>query len=222
MATQRLRFEDTAGVNNYFTVWRSSDNLIFDFNDNTFKAIASATTPYLAADENTNTGGTGRSHYTASLNLSLLGSVDAFVQAYRRSGSTPAPLTDATIEDPVPIEVRFGDQPGSISAEICATMDHSVSPEELFLSVTISLDGQAIDLNDMATAPTCAIQVRQSNPAADAFPELTATIDDDGRFVASQESPFDEDQAEKEFHAVVTVTHGSQTYRFDLPFSTTG
>lgn len=220
MPTKTLRIEHTASANVYFSVWRSSDNLVFDFADNTFKAIASATTPYLTAVENTNTGGAGRSHYTASLNLSLLGSVDAFVQPYLRAGVSPAPLTDTTLEDPLAIVTRFGDLPGVIAAEICVTIDRVL--DELFVSVTISLDGQALDLNTLATAPTCSILVRQSDPPANAFPALTATIDADGRFVATRSTPFAADDADQEFHAVVTITHGGQTFRYDLPFAVTG
>ncbi len=220
MATKRLRIEATAGSNVYFTVWRSSDNLIFDFSDNTFKAIGSATTPYLAASENTNTGGTGRSHYTASLNLSLLGTVDAFVQPYLRAGGSPAPLTDTTLEDPLVLVTRFGDVPSVISAEICATMQREL--DELLISVTISLDGQALDLNTLSVAPTCEVLVRQSDPPGNAFPALTATIDADGRFVATQADPFNEDAGDQEFHAVITIEHGSESFRYDLPFEVTG
>lgn len=115
MSVKRLRIEATAGVNIYFVVWRSSDNYVFDFSDNAFKAtVGAATTPFLAATENTPTGGGGRSHYTANLNLSLLGTVDAFVQPYLRAGGSPAPLTDATLEDPLPISTQLGYASGSV------------------------------------------------------------------------------------------------------------
>lgn len=109
MSTKQLRIEATAALNIYFVVWRSDDNYVFDFNDNTFKAtVGAATTPYLATSENTPTGGAGRSHYTASLDLALLGSVDCFVQPYQRAGGSPAPLTDTTLEDPLALAVQVG------------------------------------------------------------------------------------------------------------------
>lgn len=216
MATKQLRIEDTAGVNNYFTVWRSSDNLIFDFNDNTFKAIGSATTPYLAATENTNTGGTGRSHYTASLNLALLGSVDAFVQAYRRSGGTPAPLTDATIEDPFPIEVRAGSEGGAIGGRINAVYKRGLNEFEALF--TLTLNGAPISLS----GATGTLTVRDAL-GNDVFAALTGSLiehDTDAGFYRmkwTQSAPgFTGDRA-YDLRAVITL--GSVTITIDDVFN---
>ena len=170
MATKRLRIEATASINVYFVVWRSSDNYVFDFNDNTFKAtVGAATTPYLAATENTPTGGAGRSHYTVSLDLALLGSVDAFVQPYQRSGGSPAPLTDLTLEDPITLEVRAGAFGGDTGGRINAVFKRQLDTFEALHTLTLA--GQPVSL-DGATG-TLTVRDALGN---DVFPALTGSL----------------------------------------------
>ena len=100
MATEVLQTTDAPSNNVYFALWNTSGN-VFDFSDNTFKALGSATTPYVAATENTNQGGVNESGYRASVNLANVNSTPAvavyIVEAYRRLGGSPALTTDVML-----------------------------------------------------------------------------------------------------------------------------
>jgi len=99
MALEPLRVIHTPGKNVYFTVW--DDQIpanVFDFNDNTFKPLATPpVTPFLAATEQTAMAG-NLSGYLASLNLSLINPGDTEkrfqVQSLERVGGSPNLTTD--------------------------------------------------------------------------------------------------------------------------------
>lgn len=180
MATKRLRIEATAGINVYFSVWRSSDNLVFDFSDNTFKAIGSATTPYLTATENTNEGGAGRSHFYADLDLALLGATEAIVQPYQRAGGSPAPLTDITINDPLSLTLSFGTVNAVLGGRITPTLRREL--DRFDANFTLTADGQPVDLTGWAAVLTVrGIKSVVGDSSANWFPDITGTITAEGR-----------------------------------------
>lgn len=101
MATEVLQTTDAPSNNVYFALWNTSGN-VFDFADNTFKALsAPPTTPYVAATENTGQGGVSESGYRASVNLANVNNTAAaaayIVEAYRRLGGSPAIATDVLL-----------------------------------------------------------------------------------------------------------------------------
>lgn len=69
MATETFSITYDAGENLFLGIFRLSDGHVFDFDDNTFKALSGADTPYVAAAEQTDPGGTGKSSYVASVDL---------------------------------------------------------------------------------------------------------------------------------------------------------
>lgn len=73
MAVEYLRTTQEAGITVYFRLVRSSDDYVFDFDDDTWKAdVASCTDPKLAASENTDVGDADESEYKATLDLSAV------------------------------------------------------------------------------------------------------------------------------------------------------
>lgn len=95
----------------FFRVFDADGN-VFDFDDSTFKALASATTPYVAATEQTAMGGTSKSGYTASVDLADLNDTGSkgryLVKAYSQAGDDPAD-TDPAISDGLSVTVQFGE-----------------------------------------------------------------------------------------------------------------
>lgn len=102
--------EYDAGETVFFRVFDTTGN-VFDFDDGIFKAIGSATTPQVAASEKTGMGGTGKSGYTASIDLAAIndtGSVGRYTaKAYAQAGGSPA-ATDPAISGGLTLSVQFG------------------------------------------------------------------------------------------------------------------
>lgn len=98
MATESLQITDVAGGNVYFSIWKSAAAEVFDFDDNTFKALGSAVEPFVAATEVSGRGGVGDSGYHAGVDLADINNTPAIavyvVEAYRRLGGSPALTTD--------------------------------------------------------------------------------------------------------------------------------
>jgi hypothetical protein len=209
MATIRLRTDADNSLNVYFAVWRSSDNLVFDFDDETFKAVGSATTPFLTATPNTDEGGGGRSHYWADLDLDLLGVADVFVQTYQRAGGSPNLLTDLTLNDPLPMFTAFG----TIGAALGGRVTPALRREEnrFDASFTLTADGQPVTLDEDWTATLTIRGIVSVVGDADAnwFPDLDGTITADGRVEFQRSNPgFTGDRG---YTARITLVNGSST-----------
>lgn len=103
--------EYTASATVFFRLFNSSGQA-FDFSDNTFKSLASCTTPYVAATERSDMGGTGKSHYQAGINLANVNDTGAIGRysliAYEQAGGSPAD-SDAAISSALSLTVQFGD-----------------------------------------------------------------------------------------------------------------
>ncbi len=111
MATEKLQITEISGLNVYFVVVRLSDAYVLDFSDNTFKALGSATTPYVSASASTVAAGYGNSRYSATIDLAYLSNalapVDCVAVAYLRAGGSPNLTTDAALGE-IPLEqIRF-------------------------------------------------------------------------------------------------------------------
>lgn len=216
MATKRLRLDHTAGVNVYFTVWRSADNLIFDFADGTYKAVGSATTPGLIATENTNEGGGGRSHYWADLDLALLGVAEVFVQPLVRAGGSPAPLTDLTLNDPLPLSVAFGFSGARLSGRLTPALRRELNRFDA--SFTLAADGQPVDLTGWDVTLTIrGIQSVVGDADANWFEDLLGTITAAGRVEFARANPgFTGDRG---YTARVVLTDGTTALAIEDSFT---
>ncbi len=71
MTTERFSFTGIAGTGHYLAIFNAAGQ-VFDWNDNTFKALASATTKATSATEQADLGGTGKSAFIKDVDLSLL------------------------------------------------------------------------------------------------------------------------------------------------------
>lgn len=70
MATEVFEFTGTAGTSHYLGIFNTAGE-VFDWDDETFKALGSAVTPGVTATEKTGMGG-AKSGYVASVDLALL------------------------------------------------------------------------------------------------------------------------------------------------------
>lgn len=109
MASKTITFSDyPSGRSVYLRVFDSA-GLVLDFDDGTFKALAGATEPYVAATERSDMGGTGRSGYQATLDLATVhngpGLAHFTVQAYENAAPDDA---DNPIGDPLELPVQLG------------------------------------------------------------------------------------------------------------------
>lgn len=178
MATETLVVQHTASKNVYFALFES-DGDVFDFNDNTFKAIAGATTPYVAATEESDLGGVGRSVYVASVNLANVHDhgvpKDVIVQAYERAGGTPAPLTDTVIALPSYVKVQFaevGELPLTVEIVPCFT---STAGTEVRLFAKLMRGGKPVPIATYDAGATLALAVREHGAVGDLF-TIGATV----------------------------------------------
>lgn len=73
MATERFSFIGDASTNHYLAIFNASGQ-VFDWNDSTFKALASATTKATVGTEQADLGGTSKSAYIKDVDLSTLNS----------------------------------------------------------------------------------------------------------------------------------------------------
>ncbi len=108
MATEPFFFIHSAGADVYFRVFNESGQA-FDFDDNTFKALASCTTPYKTATEHTSGGGTGESLYVANINLSDIHDAGNAKRLVVRPYDNASPAdADAALAAGDGITVQFG------------------------------------------------------------------------------------------------------------------
>jgi hypothetical protein len=97
MAVEEFTLLQKSGRTIYYMLWRSSDGLVWDSFDGTFKTIGLATAPYLSTVERATDAGFGFSQYVASINLSNVndnGAADFFLQAFSQLGGSPDQTTD--------------------------------------------------------------------------------------------------------------------------------
>lgn len=121
--------EYTESANIYARLFNAAGQ-VFDFSDNTFKAIGSATTGYVVASELTAMGGTGKSCYAVSINFGNVNNTGAIsrytLKFYERAGGAPA-ATDAAISGELSLTVQFGELG---EREVVAQVELSVKSTE--------------------------------------------------------------------------------------------
>lgn len=159
MATRDLRRMDDAGLTGYFVIYQSGSANVYDFADQTFKALGAATTPYVAATERTGICGTGKSYYDASINLSQIHpGVAAFgitILFFEQLGGAPAPATDTPRSQPVSLTIQSGDEivvPVDVQFRCCAK---STSGTEIQVLAWLQAGQVPVDLATLDPAATC-------------------------------------------------------------------
>lgn len=108
MATHRFTYDGAASLNAYLRIHNTA-GLVLDFNDNTFKALGSATTPYVTMTEVAAAGGTGQSRYYGDVDLDLVnatGDRSEFTATVCNNG-TPA-ASDTAVSGALGFAVQFG------------------------------------------------------------------------------------------------------------------
>lgn len=168
MATAYLHFEDVASSSLYIRVYNDSGQVL-DFSDDTFKALASCTTPYLAATEKADMAGTGRSGYVAALDLSKLNSTGAathFVAKWFDNG-TPAD-TDNPISEAADLWVQFSQQVPPGGEPVFGLVHVSVTStagDTAHISAWLIWRGALVSLS----GATCSLTLRELGSAANLF-----------------------------------------------------
>jgi hypothetical protein len=158
MATQLIRRMHDAGVHVYFCINNAAAQFL-DFADGTFKALGSATTPYLAATEHAGGAGAGKSYYDATLDLDVVHPgvtpLPITITAFERAGGTPAPATDEAISQPAGESIQRGDViivPVEPQFRICVK---TTAGTAIQVETWLEAGGAPVPLFDLDPAATC-------------------------------------------------------------------
>jgi hypothetical protein len=223
MASHTFGQDFTASRNCYAVVYNAAGN-VFDFNDNTFKALASATTPFAACTEQTSGGGTGQSTYVVTINLALLNktldTVRYGITFFDRAGGTPAPLTDTawTYRSPFSVQAaEIGDD--ELAVEFCPCFT-STAGTTMRALVTVLRNGKPVNVYTLDSAATCTVTAREHGAGSDLFTTSAATVSSNGDFAVSQASPgYTSDRA---YQHTIAITVNSTTTSFRFPVANFG
>jgi len=170
MATKVFSFDTDAGADIYVRIFGrtgSEVGQVFDDSDDTFKALASATTPYITCTEQTAEDGTAYSSYTVSVDLATLNDTlalkDYVIRAY--DNATPAD-TDVAVSGPLAFSVQAGEegkQDITVSIDGCNT---SSAGTEVRYLIRLYVNGTMRVLDNAAT---CVLTVREQGAGVDLF-----------------------------------------------------
>jgi len=154
MATKVFSFDYDAGADLYVRIFGrtgSEVGQVYDANDDTFKALGSATTPYIACTEQTAENGTSYSSYTVAVDLADINATlalkDYVIRAY--DNSTPA-STDVAVGAKQEFSVqasRYGKQDITVSCKGCNTSSAGTSVKYL---IRMYVDGEFYQLANAA------------------------------------------------------------------------
>lgn len=220
MSTETLKVQHTAGKNVYASVWDATGQVL-DHADNTFKALASATTPGIALTERTNEGGVGKSAYTGSLDLAAVNkgptATGYSLSFYERAGGSPAPLTDAVLTYPYVFTVQcaeIGDFPISVEFMPCFT---TTAGTTVRIAAKILRAGKIVPVATLDPTATLALAVREFGAGADLFTVAATTVGADHVFEMTQASPgYTADRLYK--YTATLVQNGVTLTSFDKTF----
>lgn len=219
MATITLFVEHTAGADVYFRIFNASGQVL-DFADNAFEALSSATTPYVAATERADMAGTGRSGYTAAVDLADVNNSAAaqfVIKAY--DNGTPAdadnPLAPAATNEtllPAPhIWVEYGELGrGEIVVQAEVNVK-STAGSTAQVAVWLERNGVKLDIDAIDASCTASATLREHGSASNLFALNMTDSDIQGdRFEAEQSSPAFVD--DRQYEIVATITENSNTH----------
>jgi len=163
MASRRVHIKATTGWTVYAVVIRLSDGKVFDWSDNSWKVLASATTPAVAMSSLLAIG--GATQYAATINLATINStltpVDVMIAAYHQAGGSAAPAADTAIGEGDSFTIVGGAASTATGYVVDATIDVTTTAGTNAHAKVQLRDaaGALVDL-DGVTA-TCAVEVQR-------------------------------------------------------------
>lgn len=218
-----VTFQHDAGQTVYVAIFDAAGN-VWDDADNTFTALGSATTPYLALTERSDAGGTGRSHYTATLPLGDINdgaAISCTLVAYKQAGGSPNLSTDSALSAPLPLIVEFSSLGlGEVLVQADLTVT-STSGTAVRLQVWLERNGVKLDVGTIDSGTTCSVDVREQGSASNLFTIAGTNADlQDRIFELEQSTPNFVDDRQYEVDASVVVD--GVTYRTSHTLSVWG
>ena len=215
MATKNLSHHTSGGGNYYIRVFALSGadaGKVLDFSDDTFKSLASATTPYLAATERADMGGFGQSAYTIGLDLAKLNplAVEKEFVVHWYEGSSPADAAPAqAIGEPFVVALaKEGRREWIVQQEINVKSTEGLASQ---LHVWLEHGGELVDIDGVEATPTMSTSVRMHGAGSALF-VVTGDVGDvtDDIFEVEQELPgFTDDRL---YAIVASITVNGVTY----------
>lgn len=217
MATRKVHIQATTGWTVYAVVVRLSDGHVFDWSDNTFKALASATTPEVAMTSLVTVGASDL--FEASIDLATINNtatgMDVKVLALHQAGGSPAPATDTAIGEGDSFQIVAGAVAGGVTAgyrvlacvDVTSTLGDNAHCKVKLLDPT----GKVV----IDAAATCALNVQRDG----AVNQFSVSTSDFG--VQNANGYWEYNFANPDFTtdvgytAIATVISGGVTYQSD-------
>ena len=223
MASYPWNIDYTETKNVYAVVTNAAGNVL-DFNDNTFKALGSATTPTVALAEQTGGGGSGKSNYYYALDLSrvnkTLDTARFWITFYDRAGGSAAPLTDLAINYRAPFTVQaaeIGEDELGIEFLPVFTTTAGTTMRAL---VTVTRNGKPVNIYSLDTAATCTITAREHGAGSDLYTTSATTVGANGYFTVTQSTPGYTD--DRGYQHTIAIACAGATTTFQLPVAVFG
>jgi len=216
MATKVFSFDYDAGADMYVRIFGrtgSEVGQVYDADDDTFKVLGSATTPYLTCTEQTAEDGTDKSSYTVAVDLANINSTlalkDYVIRAY--DNATPA-ATDVAVGAKQEFSVqasRYGAQEITTSVKGCFT---SSAGDAVRYLIRLYVNGEFYEL---ANAATGVLTVREQG-GTDLFTSGTINpVTDAGYFEYDKSTPGFTDDRLYEHEIVITESSVAVTRYVD-------
>lgn len=216
MATKVFSFDYDAGADLYVRIFGrtgSEVGQVYDADDDTFKALGSAATPYLPCTEQTAENGTSYSSYTVAVDLANINSTlalkDYVIRAY--DNATPA-ATDVAVGAKQEFSVqasRYGQQDITTSVKGCFT---SSAGDEVKYLIRLYVNGEFYEL---ANAATGVLTVREQG-GTDLFTSGSINpVTDAGYFEYDKSTPGFTDDRLYEHEIVITESSVAVTRYVD-------
>lgn len=201
-----------SGQSVYLRIFNMSGQ-VFDFNDETFKSLGSATTPYIACTEQADVDGTGRSAYVVTIDLDDIysGFNPADFRFNLYANGTPA-AGDVAFAASV---VRLPEDIGQIDCRAEGVLT-STAGTEIRITASLERNGQVVVLGSGSVS----MGIREHGASSNLLTLSSSSLTALGRFEITQSNPgFTDDRL---YMARVAITTGGVTYTSDVPFPILG
>ncbi|MBW3538756.1 MAG: hypothetical protein KY476_00650 [Planctomycetes bacterium] len=195
-----------AGKSVYFRLFNDSGQ-VFDFNDNTFKALAGATTPYVVATERGDMDGAGLSGYQATINLANVNKTPTAKHYTLKAYANPAPAdADVSIADALDVIVQLGELGEGeliVQAEVSVKSTAGLTAQ---VKAWLERNGRKIDVDTLDAATSASVTLREHGSAIDLFSKALAAADlKEDIFEGEQATPGFTDDRQFDVEATITV-----------------
>lgn len=216
MAVKEFTFNYDSGANIYIRIFgRTGSELskVFDANDNTFKSSISSTT-HIVCTERALEDGTGKSAYTASVDLSNINSTFVLKDYVIKAFNNASPVAeDVSISETESFSVQVSDLGRRIIEPELGEAFTTTAGTEIRLSAYLKVDGERYILPGTAS---CTLTVREHGSGVNLYSE-TETANAQGRFELSKNNP--NYTADRLYNHSVAISVDSVTFTkdFDVP-----